>query len=124
MHTGNVSFGQIRQNLSSLAIEILPMFGSKKGQVLIPKNTISRNMEVFGTRNLVRVEGIMKMEDHEKILKDRLRQSATKDGLGWWLVFQHDNVPKHTSLLVKNYLQKSKVNVLDWPAQSPDSNPI
>ncbi len=73
-------------------------------------------LSVFGTRNLVRVEGIMKMEDYEKILKDRLRQ-ATKDGLGRRFVFQHDNVPKHTSLLVKNYLQMSKVNVLDWRIQ-------
>ncbi len=74
-------------------------------------------LSVFGTRNLVRVEGIMKMEDYEKILKDRLRQSATKNGLGRRFVFQHDNVPKHTSLLVKNYLQMSKVNILDWRIQ-------
>lgn len=27
------------------------------------------------------------------------------------------------SLLVKNYLQKTKVNAIDWPTQSPDLNP-
>lgn len=25
--------------------------------------------------------------------------------------------------MVKNYIQKSKVNIIDWPAQSPDVNP-
>ena len=68
--------------------------------------------------------GNMKKEDYKKILKDNLRQSARKLGLGRHFVFQHDNDPKHTSLLVKNYLQMSKVSVLDWPAQSPDLNPI
>lgn len=38
--------------------------------------------------------------------------------------FQQDNDPKHTSRLVKNYLLESNVAVLDWPAQSPDLNPI
>ncbi len=32
----------------------------------------------FRTGNLIRVKGIMKMEDYEKILKDNLRQSGTK----------------------------------------------
>ncbi len=54
----------------------------------------------------------MKMKDYEKILKDNLRQSATKLGLGWLFVFQHDNDSKHTPLLGKNYLQVSKVNII------------
>ncbi|KAG1273829.1 hypothetical protein G6F66_013093 [Rhizopus arrhizus] len=38
--------------------------------------------------------------------------------------FQHDNDPKHTSKVVKEYLQKQSYTVLQWPAQSPDLNPI
>ena len=41
---------------------------------------------------------------------------------GWR--YQHDNNPKHTSRLVKGWLNDNKVNVLAWPAQSPDLNPI
>lgn len=30
----------------------------------------------------------------------------------------------YTSLLVKNYLQKSKVIIIEWPAKNPALNPI
>lgn len=38
--------------------------------------------------------------------------------------FQHDNDPKHTARTVKEFLTAQSVSVLDWPANSPDLNPI
>ncbi|CAF1115806.1 unnamed protein product [Rotaria magnacalcarata] len=40
------------------------------------------------------------------------------------MVFQHDNNPKHTSRIVKNWLDKHRVKRLIWPPFSPDMNPI
>ena len=60
-----------------------------------------------GTGNRVRVEGVMKKEQYEKILKENMKQSAVKVGLGHRFEFQHDNDPKQTSYLVKNYLLKA-----------------
>jgi transposase len=40
------------------------------------------------------------------------------------IVFQHDNDPKHTSRKATEWLKMKEIEVLDWPPQSPDLNPI
>ena len=42
---------------------------------------------------------------------------------GRW-VWQQDNDPKHTSRVAKKFLQENVPEVLDWPSNSPDLNPI
>ncbi|KUF88924.1 hypothetical protein AM588_10004006 [Phytophthora nicotianae] len=39
-------------------------------------------------------------------------------------IFQHDNASIHASKSTKDFLSGSDVSVLDWPALSPDLNPI
>lgn len=38
--------------------------------------------------------------------------------------FQHDNDPKHSSKLIKAFLMEQNVNVIKWPSQSLNFNPI
>ena len=69
------------------------------------------------------VKGTMTGEVYRKILIHHLVPSANRlcpDGF----IFQHDNDPKHTSGVVTKYLKNKKINVMQWPAQSPDLNPI
>jgi hypothetical protein len=47
-----------------------------------------------------------------------------EDLLGDEWRFQQDNDPKHTSRLAKNFLQDNMPEVIDWPSNSPDLNPI
>ena len=39
-------------------------------------------------------------------------------------VFQHDNARPHTARHTQNILRIHNVNVLQWPARSPDLSPI
>jgi hypothetical protein len=39
-------------------------------------------------------------------------------------VYAHDNAPAHRARLVNDFLAQQEVNQLDWPAMSPDMNPI
>ncbi len=39
-------------------------------------------------------------------------------------IFQQDLAPAHTAKSTKNWLNDHGVGVLDWPANSPDLNPI
>jgi len=60
-----------------------------------------------------------------EILEDELAKS-----LEWWrveeeeVIFQQDNDPKHTSKLAWECLEKTGMEIMKWPAQSPDFNHI
>ena len=39
------------------------------------------------------------------------------------VTFMHDNVRPHSAVITRQFLATNNVNVLDWPANSPDLNP-
>lgn len=81
-------------------------------------------MSGAGVGNLVFIEGIMDKWKYLTILKENLKQSAEKLGLGRDWVFQQDNDPKHTAIVVKEWLLYNVPKQLHSPPQSPDMNPI
>ena len=40
------------------------------------------------------------------------------------LIFMHDGATCHWSKIVKQFLTKNHIKILDWPGNSPDLNPI
>jgi hypothetical protein len=73
----------------------------------------------------VEVEGMLTKEQYVDILSTALPQSIHKLGLrNTDFYFQQDNDPKHTSGHATNWFTEQDINVLDWPSQSPDLNPI
>uniref|UniRef100_A0AAQ4QMX9 Transposase Tc1-like domain-containing protein n=1 Tax=Gasterosteus aculeatus aculeatus TaxID=481459 RepID=A0AAQ4QMX9_GASAC len=76
------------------------------------------------TGRLVRIEGKMNAAMYRDILDENMLRSALDLRLGRRFIFQQDNDPKHTAKITKEWLRHNSVNVLEWPSQSPDLNPI
>lgn len=71
-------------------------------------------------------DGTMKAVDYQGILGTALKDTMEYYGLDWdRCYFQHDGDPKHRARSTTEYMEKNGITVLeDWPAQSPDLNPI
>ena len=77
-----------------------------------------------GTGTLVRLEGKLNRAKYREILDENLLQSTQNLRLGRRFTFQQDNDPKHIAKTMQGWLWDKCLNVLEWPSQSPDLNPI
>ena len=78
-----------------------------------------------GVGYLCKIEGTMDQHLYKTILEEDLKQTMEFYHLEpEEVIFQHDNDPKHKSKLVQEWLSNQEFDVLPWPAQSPDLNPI
>ena len=77
-----------------------------------------------GVGLLCKVSGNLKTDSYIDILENALIPSVDLHSLhsGW--TFQQDNAPCHRSKGTKQWFDEQKIEVMDWPAQSPDLNPI
>ena len=78
-----------------------------------------------GVGMLAEVVGKMNAKQYVDILNDHLWHSIVESGIDEEdIIFQQDNDPKHTSRRAREWFEEHNINVLDWPAQSPDINAI
>ena len=77
-----------------------------------------------GPGELEITEGRMNSEMYRGILERCLVKSAEKLNLPQGWIFQQDNDPKHTARATLAWFQEREIDLLEWPRQSPDLNPI
>ncbi len=122
--TGWKCCGQMRPKSSSLAST--HRVWRRRNAVCGPKNTIPTIKH--GGGNIMLWGVLLRGQDNCTALKGlwtgpcTVRARALKMGHGW--VFQHDNDPKYKAKATKEWVKKKHINVLEWPSQSPDLNPI
>lgn len=108
----------------------------KTGEALLDKHTTKTvkfgggSIMVWGCfswhsiGNLQKIDGIMDARYYIRILEKNLEESANKMNIGGEYIFMQDNDPKHTAGVTKRYFERKAINLLDWPPQSADLNPI
>ena len=82
-------------------------------------------MSAAGVHHLTVCDGTLNSAKYCAILETHMLPSACalfRRGQNW--MFQQDNAPCHTSRSSRTWLQEHSIQVLEWPAQSPDMSPI
>ena len=82
-------------------------------------------MTAQGVGYACRIDCRMNAEVYTGILDDYLLQTIDYYKLDTSkIIFQQDNDPKHTSHAAREWFENNGIDVLAWPAQSPDLSPI
>ncbi len=84
-------------------------------------------MASSGTGLLVFIDDVTEdrssRKNSEDILSAQVQSNAAKL-IGRHFIVQMDDDPNHTAKATQEFLTVKKWNILQWPSQSPDFNPI
>ena len=80
-------------------------------------------ISVAGTGPLVRLHSKINATVYIEILK-KTRHIFLGTAINQPAVFMQDNTPCYTAKSFKTFLSEEDVTLMEWPAQSPDMNPI
>ena len=76
-----------------------------------------------GTTPLVRLQTRVNAQIYKNIVQDHVVPLIQNSGFDR-ATFMQDNAPCHKAKVVMSYLSEQDFEIMDWPPQSPDLNPI
>jgi transposase len=113
--------------------EIVRRFDNERLSHICTKKVLQHGAQVhvwgsfsrFGVGILKRINGNLNSKNYQDLIVNNI--DITGQCLVFPLpnfIFQQDNAPCHRSASTVSFLKTKKINILDWPANSPDVNPI
>ena len=98
--------------------------------VRIPSNVKSSGIMVWGAISqngclAIKVDtGSLNAQNYINVLTTSLIPAANEAfGNGIWF-FQQDNAPAHSAVVTQNFFAQNNIQLIQWPAKSPDLNII
>ena len=76
-----------------------------------------------GTLHLICMSESITAVSYTKMLEEEFFQSDEYE-LPVNYIWMHDNAPPHRAKFTQQFLENKRISVLNWPAHSPDLNPI
>ena len=76
-----------------------------------------------GTMPLVQLQTRVSTQIYKNIVQDHVVPIIQNSGFDR-ATFMQDNAPCHKAKVVMSYLSEQDLEIMDWPSQSPDLNPI
>ncbi|KAI5152232.1 hypothetical protein ENBRE01_2673 [Enteropsectra breve] len=76
-----------------------------------------------GVGSLEVIDGTMDSVSYTRVLSTFLHDSADILGVSDNFIIQQDNAPCHKSNYTRSFFTENEINVMEWPALSPDLNP-
>jgi transposase len=109
----------------------------RAGQTLQPHHTIPTSkhgggsimvwacMGWDGPGYMCKIDGTLNKELYIEILEDEFQQTLEYYGKEVGdIIFQQDNAPPHVAQVVQDWFEDHDLEVMEWPANSPDLSPI
>ena len=90
--------------------------------MVVQKSWYGDVFSYYGVGPIYCIPGIMDPCQYRKILEEIMFPYAEEEMPLKW-VFQQDNDPKHMSKRATSWFQTKRVEVKEWPAQSPRPQP-
>ena len=77
-----------------------------------------------GVGHLKKIEGRLNAAAYIDLLENSLIPSIHSLCMPQGWIFQQDNAPCHSARSVEAWFEEERIEVMSWPSQSPDLNPI